>query len=133
MKKVLLIDDDEELCAELAEMLRLEEGVEVETVFDGDTGSQRIRQNAYDVIILDLKLPKLTGYQVLEQAKTSSSSTRPVKILILSGRPLVNSLLVSEMDKNDEEERILKMADAVMNKPFVIEEFLTVVRALIAK
>jgi hypothetical protein len=42
-------------------------------------------------------------------------------------------LLENPSSQTDEEERILKMANAVMNKPFVIEEFLTIVRSLLNK
>ncbi len=128
MKRILIIDDDEEMCAELGEVLNGEGCFEVEAVFDGDSGRRSIEKNAYDVIILDLKLPKLNGYEVLKNVRQAA---RPVKVLVLSGRPLSGPLLnQDENRKKDEEEMILALADAVMNKPFMIDIFLAQVKGL---
>ena len=124
--KLLLIDDDEELCAELAEVLEAE-GFEVDVAFDGLQGLQHLQVKPYHIIVLDLKLPGLSGYGVLDSIKKNS---RLVKVLVLSGKPFREPLLKINGVHQDEEEKILNLADAVMNKPFMVNEFLQQIKTL---
>jgi len=124
--KLLLIDDDEELCAELAQILETE-GFNVDIAFDGLQGLQRLKETQYHIIILDLKLPGLNGYSVLKNIKESNNS---LKVLVLSGRPLGEVLLKEDGVTQDEEEKVLNMADLVINKPFKVESFLKKVKEL---
>jgi DNA-binding response OmpR family regulator len=126
MKKILIIDDDEEYCLELTHVIHAE-GFEVEVAHDGIAGKSLIENGRYQLIILDLKLPGLSGYEVLRSIRRSQS---PVKILVVSGRPLGETLLEQNTFSKEEEEKILKMADAVMSKPFKVDEFLKKVNAL---
>ena len=126
MKKLLLIDDDEELCAELTEVLGAE-GYEVDTAFDGLRGLQYLKSRQYHIIILDLKLPGLNGYEVLESFRKIA---KPAKVLVLSGKPLGEPLLKEAGILRGEEEKVLNMADAVMNKPFMVKEFLQQIKTL---
>jgi len=118
MTKLLLVDDDEELCAELAQVLEAE-GFEVDMAFDGLRGVQCLQEKSYHLIILDLKLPRLDGYGVLKEIRKTA---QPVKVLVLSGKPLGGPLF--------KEEKTLIMADAVMNKPFIVQELLQQIQAL---
>ena len=127
MRKVLIIDDDEELCDELGETLR-DEGFEVDVAFDGVQGKAMIDKGGYGVIILDLKLPSLNGYEVLKGIR---GQQRPVKVLVLSGRPTGNTLLKQQgVASQDEEEQVLAMADAVMDKPFIVDDLVGKVKSL---
>lgn len=126
MLKLLLIDDDEELCAELAQVLAME-GFEVDVAFDGLQGLRHLQERHYQIIILDLRLPGLNGYGVLKGIR---KSVRPLKVLVLSGRPLGEPLLKEDGVSQDEEEKVLNMADLVINKPFMVENFIQKVKAL---
>jgi DNA-binding response OmpR family regulator len=124
--KLLLIDDDEELCAELREVLEME-GFTVDIALDGLEGLRHLNKRQYQIIILDLKLPKLNGYGVLKSVREAAN---PLKILVLSGRPVGEPLLKENGVSKDEEEKVLNMADLVINKPFMVEDFLQKVKAL---
>lgn len=126
MTRLLIIDDDEELCIELGEVLK-EEGFGVDVVFDGHQGLEQFKEGQYDIVILDLKLPGLNGYAVLREIRKMA---KPIKVLVLSGRPLGKPLMQEEGVSKDEEEKILSMADTVMNKPFMVEDFIQNIRAL---
>src|SRR5258708_5604789 len=89
MVKLLLIDDDEELCEELKELLDAE-GFIVDIALDGLKGLQYLQKRQYQIIILDLKLPGLNGYEVLKNIKKTN---KLLKVMILSGRPLGDPLL----------------------------------------
>ncbi len=114
-KKVLIIDDDEEMCTELKEIL-IDEGYDVSVALDGLKGKECMEKGTYGAVILDLKLPGMTGYDVLKSAKKNPAAP---KIIILSGRPM-GSELHQNNETQDEEERALKLADTILNKPISV-------------
>jgi CheY-like chemotaxis protein len=124
MRKLLLIDDDEELCAELGEILEAE-GFKVDIALDGLQGLRNLREKQYQMVILDLKLPGLNGYGVLKSIRKTSSS---LKVLVLSGRPLGGPLLNEDGVSQDEEEKVLNLADFIINKPFMVENLIQKVK-----
>lgn len=124
--KLLLIDDDEELCMELSQVLAAE-GFEVDVAFDGLQGLRYLQERQYQIIILDLKLPGLNGYGVLKGIR---KTVKPLKVLVLSGRPLGEPLLKEDGVSQDEEAKVLNMADLVINKPFMVENLLQRVKEL---
>jgi CheY-like chemotaxis protein len=89
---------------------------------------QRLQEKQYQIIILDLKLPGLNGYGVLKGIRKIIPS---IKVMVLSGRPLGEPLLKEDGVSQDEEEKVLSMADIVMNKPFMVNHFLDKVKELI--
>lgn len=81
MASVLLADDDVELCDLLQEYL-VGEGFEVETVHDGEHATQAAQGGAFDILVLDVMMPKLNGFDVLRQLRTDSE----LPILMLTAR-----------------------------------------------
>lgn len=126
MLKLLLIDDDEELCTELREVLEAE-GFNVDIAQDGLQGLQYLQHKQYQMIILDLKLPGLNGYGVLKSVRKAA---HPLKVLVLSGRPVGEPLLKEDGVSKDEEEKVLGMADAIISKPFMVDSFIQKVKEL---
>jgi DNA-binding response OmpR family regulator len=120
-KKVLLIDDDEELCDELSEVLS-GEGYEVSVVFDGLQGKELVEKSAFDILLLDMKLPGLSGREILESVRKTNPK---LKILILSGSPTIQRVL--------KEDSTLTKADGLMNKPFEVTTLLKKIEGLIGK
>lgn len=116
MKKVLIIDDDVELCEELVDAL-LGEGCQAQAVYDGVAGLALAAAQDYDAIVLDFKMPGLTGAEVLK--KMDRRPARP-KIFLISGRP--------EIEKFIAEENLSGLVDVVMSKPFDIDVFLNKIK-----
>lgn len=127
-KKILMLDDDEELCEEIAEIL-IDEGYRVTTAFDGLTGKRLVEKYDYDILILDVKMPGLSGLDILESIK---GQNKEVKVIILTGRPLSKELQEGRICK-DKEEKILRLADGIINKPFDIEVLLNKIKELSGK
>jgi len=127
-KRILVLDDDEELCEEITEIL-IDEGYRVTTAFDGLKGKRLVEKYDYDILILDIKMPGLSGLDILESIKGQS---KEVKVIILTGRPLSKELQEGSICK-DKEEKILRLADGIINKPFDIEVLLNKIKELSGK
>ena len=127
-KKILIVDDDEEICDELSEILR-DERFQVEAVYDGLKASPMIQKGGYNLILLDLKLPNLSGFELLKMIRQKKILSR---VLILTGRPLLNKKALKELAiQNEEEENILKLADGIINKPFDVKALLNKIKELL--
>lgn len=79
---LLLVDDDIEFCDLLKEYLA-SEGFTITAVHDGEQGYQQATQNAFDIIILDVMLPKMNGFEALKKIKAEVST--PVLMLTAKG------------------------------------------------
>lgn len=125
-RKILIIDDDKELCEELAEFLS-DEGYEVDVACDGRQGKIFLEQTIYGLLILDLKLPTRSGFDILKDIKRIGNG---VKVMIVSGRP-EDGVLTENPDEDLLEERTtLELADCVLSKPLHPEELLRTIRKL---
>ncbi|MEJ2104710.1 MAG: sigma-54 dependent transcriptional regulator, partial [Ignavibacteriaceae bacterium] len=80
--KILVCDDDETLCYLLKEQL-LEEGFDVDTVYDGKYAIEAIKRTNYDVLLLDLNMKEVSGEDVLKFTKEYNAS---VQVIILSAQ-----------------------------------------------
>lgn len=81
MNRILLADDDVELAEMLVEYLG-KEGFEVDTANDGKTALEKAGNNHYELVILDVMMPELNGFDVLRQLRTQSQ----VPVLMLTAR-----------------------------------------------
>ncbi|WP_050029181.1 response regulator transcription factor [Verrucomicrobium sp. BvORR034] len=116
--RVLVVEDDPDLRRSLAATLR-EENYAVDVAADGGDGLDKAKQNAYDIILLDVMLPELSGWEILQQLRPAN--TTPV--LMLTARDAVH----------DRVKGLNQGADDYLTKPFDIEELLARVRALIRR
>lgn len=117
--RLLLIEDEADLRAGLSRSLR-DEGYAVDEAPNGQEGLYKALNTEYDAIILDLLIPVLNGWDVLQKIRTSARST-PV-------------LILTACDQTADRVRGLDAgADDYLIKPFDIEELLARVRALIRR
>lgn len=88
--KILVVDDEKDVTESLEKKL-LQEGYEVVTAFDGEEALLRVKEDNPDVILLDLILPKLNGFEVLKEINEKQSDKwRPV--IIVSAKTEFESL-----------------------------------------
>ncbi len=114
--KLLLAEDTKDLNNAIKTVLEMEEH-HVDAVFDGEQAMERILSEGYDVIILDIMMPKLNGIEVLTRLRDNSIRT---PVLLLTAKAEV-------------EDRVLGLdsgADDYLTKPFAMKELLARVRAL---
>jgi len=118
MNSILIIDDDEELCELVAEYLTVE-GFETKAVHDGQTGLETALTGQYDMAVLDVMLPKMNGFDVLRNLRSSSK----LPVLMLTAR-------------GDDMERIVGLeigADDYLAKPFNPRELVARLRAILRR
>lgn len=83
-KKILIVDDEPDLVAELT--LRLEaEGWDVIPAYDGEEGLKKVENEHPDIVLLDIVMPKLSGYQVCRKLK-KDPKTKDIPIIILTAK-----------------------------------------------
>jgi len=118
--RVLLIEDELRLAENVARALREGPGFAVDCAEDGVTGVDLASNRCYDLIILDLMLPRLDGAGVLKRLRASKDDT---PVLILTARGEVGST-ISLLNAG---------ADDYLSKPFDLGELLARVKALIRR
>lgn len=118
MERILIVDDDVELCSMIAEYLR-REGFQVEAVHNGERGLERALSHSHDLLLLDVMLPGMNGFDLLRQLRASSD----LRVLLLTAR-------------GDDVDRIVGLeigADDYLPKPFNPRELLARVRAILRR
>lgn len=114
--KLLLVEDEKRMAQALCEILRLEK-YEVDHYADGEAGLAAIESGIYDMIILDVMLPGMDGYEIVRRAR-NQGITAP--ILMLTAKAEVDDK-VTGLDSG---------ADDYLTKPFMTKELLARLRAL---
>jgi DNA-binding NtrC family response regulator len=79
--RVLLVDDEEEFVSALSERLMLR-GIEVDSALNGEDALDRMEEKEFEVVILDVMMPGLSGLEVLRQIKSTHPNTQ---VILLTG------------------------------------------------
>ena len=119
METRILIIEDEEKIARFLELELNHEGYATEKASDGRTGLDKALEGHFDLIVLDVMLPELNGFEVLRRLRKTSS----VPMIMLTARDAVMDK-VAGLDGG---------ADDYMTKPFAIEELLARIRLILKK
>jgi len=110
---ILVVDDNKDFCDNLRDVLEFE-GHKIDTVYDGCSALVKARDSGYDLVLLDLVMPGLTGDSVLLKLKEIAPQT-PVVILTVLGEDI---LLEAALKSG---------ADGYLKKPFDLPVFLKLV------
>lgn len=116
----ILIIEDEKLLADTLQAILQQKGFQVEVTYDGETGKSYAELGIYDLLILDVMMPGLNGYQVAQQVRAKRCFT---PILMLTAKSSV-------------EDRIQGLnagADYYLTKPFDTRELLACINALLRR
>ena len=114
--KILLAEDTRDLNRVITVALQ-HEGYEVDPAYDGEEASAHAFQNGYDLIVLDIMMPKKSGIEVLREIRSANNVT---PVLLLTAKAEVDDR-VSGLDAG---------ADDYLTKPFAMKELLARVRAM---
>src|SRR5258708_5455727 len=119
MTKVLVIEDDPAIARGLSDNL-CDEGYSVAVASDGETGYRLLRSEKFDLIVLDLMLPRMSGFELCRKLRAEGVHT---PILMLTAR-------------GEEADRVLRLdlgADDYVTKPFSVRDVMARVRALLPR
>ena len=118
MKKVLVVDDEKSIVKGLKFSLE-QDDMEVDTAFDGEEAVNKARANSYDIILLDIMLPKFSGLEVCQMIREFSE----VPIIMLTA-------------KGEDMDKIMGLeygADDYITKPFNILEVKARIKAILRR
>ena len=118
MAKILVVDDEKMIVKGIRFSL-IQEGMEVDCAYDGEEALEYARKNEYDMVLLDIMLPKLNGFEVCQQIREFSN----VPIIMLTA-------------KGDDMDKILGLeygADDYITKPFNILEVKARIKAIMRR
>ena len=119
MPKILVVDDEQNMRTGLKDNLEFE-GYEVDTANDGEQGLKKIIDNSYNLVILDVMMPKKSGFDVCKEVRKAGITT-PVILLTAKG---------------DEIDKVVGLeigADDYVTKPFSLRELLARVKAILRR
>lgn len=118
MDRILIIDDDAELCGLLENYLKAE-GFTLDLAHTAAAGLRKLRDNEYAMVVLDVMLPDQNGFDVLTRIRADS----PLPVIMLTGR-------------SDEIDRVVGLemgADDYVPKPFPLRELVARIRAVLRR
>jgi signal transduction histidine kinase len=119
-KKVLVIDDEEAILEMVSESLS-SYGYQVDTVIDGETSLRQLKQNHYDVIFCDWKLPGLNGRQIYERLRATNPELCK-RVVFITG-----DVINDQMRKFLEDEK-----RSCLTKPFALAELRSAIKTILA-
>jgi DNA-binding response OmpR family regulator len=121
-KKILIIEDEKTLRFLLAQKL-IEENFDVLEAIDGEEGLQKLKENKIDLILLDLLLPGIDGFEVLSRIERDSK---------LSSIPVI---ILSNLGQMEEIEKGLKLgaADYLVKANFTLDEIIAKIRNVLPR
>lgn len=108
-KKVVIVDDDREI-VELLSLALKPKGYKIITAFDGVEGVEQVQKQKPDLILLDVNLPRISGWQV-QEILGSNPATASIPVILLTVKGMVR----------DVEEGLSRGAKGYFTKPFDIE------------
>jgi DNA-binding response OmpR family regulator len=119
MKKILIVEDEPNMVRGLKDNLEFE-GFEVDASMEGDSGLQKILNGSYDLILLDVMLPGISGFDICKTARKQGINT-PIILLTAKGEE-IDKVLGLELG-----------ADDYITKPFSLRELLARIKAILRR
>ena len=111
MKRVLIIDDEEEFVSCMKTNIELRDGYEVITALDGEEGLREAQRGKPDLVLLDIKMPGMDGFEVLKRLK-ENKDTRSIPVIMVTAKT-EDDVMMEALKLHD---------DGYVIKPVKIEE-----------
>lgn len=120
-KKILIADDEEIIRRSLEAILRKGGGYETDCAFDGEEAVNKAKANSYDSVLLDIEMPKLNGYEVLQRIRAVNPE---LPVIFITGKGTAQKILESMSQYN---------LNGYIEKPFTPGKVLDVIARAIRK
>jgi DNA-binding response OmpR family regulator len=119
-KRILIVEDDENLNRLIAYNLA-KNGFKVECVYDGLTAKEKLSKEIFDVVILDIMLPEIDGFQICQLIKENSVAYKTFVVVLTARTQPLDKIYGN-----------LVGADYYLTKPFSVSKLMEVIKELIA-
>lgn len=116
-RRILVVDDDDTIRALVLTVLR-RRGYAVDTARNGVEALEKIAEHRYALVVLDLMMPRMSGYDVIDSLARISLATRPRVLVFTAGaqaRPLNTSLIIGTIHKPFDIELLLDIVSGCIN------------------
>ncbi len=120
-KKILLVDDDSDILAAMQAALS-DTGATLETASDGDTAVRKITTGMPDLVVLDMMLPKRSGFLVIERLRSEVPEKNPRVIMITGNQGTRHRVYAETLG-----------VDLYLNKPFRMERLIEGIEKLLGE
>ena len=119
-KRILLVDDDTEILSAMRAALA-DTGVAMETATDGDTAVQKIVSDSPDLVVLDMMLPKRSGFLVIDRLKQIKDPSEMPRVVMITGNEGTRHRAYAES----------LGVDLYLNKPFRMDKLVNGIKELL--
>lgn len=123
--KILIVDNDKNTVKTMLAAFATEPTWEVDTAYGGEEALQKMRAGAYDLIMLDIMMPKVSGIDVC-RAMMADEKLKNIFVVLVSALPVASRSFQDSMENFSE----LKVVKGVLEKPFDIDDLLSKVKSL---
>jgi len=120
-KTILLVDDDRDILTTMESALD-ELGPQIVTAGDGDTALELAQEHSPDLVVVDMMLPKRSGFLVMEKLKRGKKRSDPPRMIMITGNQGIRHKAYAES----------LGVDRYLNKPFRMEKLIDCVKELLA-
>jgi DNA-binding NtrC family response regulator len=121
--RLLIVDDEPDICENLADIL-CEEGYQVDVAHDGESALKLVESNAYDVALLDLKMPGMDGLELHRRIKEISSGTVAIVITAYASSDMARQILASGalqiLSKPIDIPKLLNLVNEAVGQPLLL-------------
>jgi DNA-binding response OmpR family regulator len=121
MKRILVVDDDPDILT-LEERILKREGFEVVTAMDGENAMAMIRNHDFDLVLLDIMMPGIDGFEVSRSLRKESEG-KPVPVVFVTARDDADSM----------REGFRSGGTVFLSKPFTANQLLRVVNSIVQR
>ncbi len=125
--KILVVDDDKEIIEIVKTTLTTDPSYEIGIAYDGEEALEQLKRNlSYDLLILDILIPKLSGIEVC-QFLVQNEKLKKIPVLLISDLPIYSDVFRESCEKFDE----LSVVKGLLEKPFSINDLLIKVKTTV--
>ena len=126
--RILIVDNDMNTVETFKAALQAKTDYKIEVAFSGKDGLAMMKKEAYDLLILDIMMPEMSGLDVCKEMM-KDDKLKTIRVLLASALPVASQSFKDSLDNFDE----LKVVKGVIEKPFLIDDLISEIKKITKK